>query len=161
MKRTNFSFYTIIIALFLLGCNGVGTYYEQLCQDKLISERISDLNKPIDQIRKEEKGELINEGLTKLKYEYAIGDNDRYIITYLFDDKGCYEISFDGYFAKETDAQNVVDGIKGEMKLTIFGEPEEANNLCRWKNPDKSIWTELDYKDTSRGILVLTIQANE
>ena len=150
-----------IISLVMFSCDNHKTYYEQLTNDKAIYNRVNDLNKSIATIRKEEKGKLINEGLDKLKYEYSIGSSDRYIITYLFDEKGCYEIAFDGYFEKEEDTQNVVDGIKTEMSATNFATPEEANNLCRWRNPDKSVWVELDYKDASRGILVITIQANE
>ena len=161
MKNIFIYSFLFIISFLLPSCESNKTYYEQLTKDKAIYSRVSDLNKTIDIIRKEEKGKLINEGLDKLKYEYSIGNNDRYIITYLFDEKGCYEIAFDGYFEKELDAQNVVDGINTEMCSTTFGTPEESNSLYRWRNPDKSVWVELDYKDTSRGILVITIQANE
>lgn len=161
MKNIILYIFLVITSLVMFSCDSHKTYYEQLTNDKAIYSRVSDLNKSIDVVRKEEKGKLINEGLDKLKYEYSVGSNDRYIITYLFDDKGCYEIAFDGYFEKELDAQNVVDGVKTEMSATPFGIPEEANNLCRWRNPDKSVWVELDYKDTARGILVITIQANE
>ncbi len=161
MKNITLYLFLVITSLVMFSCDNNKTYYEQLTNDKAIYSRVSDLNKPIATIRKEEKGKLINEGLDKLKYEYTIGNTDRYIITYLFDEKGCYEIAFDGYFEKELDAQNVVDGVKTEMNATPFGNPEESNSLYRWRNPDKSVWVELDYKDTSRGILVITIQANE
>lgn len=161
MKNIILYSFLVISSLVMFSCDNHKTYYEQLTNDKAIHSRVSDLNKSMATIRKEEKGKLINEGLDKLKYEYNIGSSDRYIITYLFDEKGCYEIAFDGYFEKETDAQNVVDGVKTEMNATNFGVPEELDSLCRWRNPDKSVWVELDYKDTSRGILIITIQANE
>ena len=158
MKKLLFVLCSIIL---IVSCENKTTYYEQFVQDKSISSRIKDLNKSIEQIREIEKGKLINEGLDRLKYEYSIGKTDRYIITYYFDEKGCLEIRLDTYFENETDTKILIEGFKQEMSTIEFKVPEENNQLYRWKNLDKSIWVELDYKDTSRGILVLTIQANE
>lgn len=161
MKRFLTSTIIIFTLLLVVSCGNNGTYYEQMTHDKPIALRIKDLNKTIDQIRKEEKGKLINDGDGIIKFVYDIGENDTYIITYLFDDKGCYEINIDSYFAQEEDAQNVVDGIRSEINATDYGAPEEDNNLCRWKNKERTVSLELDYKNVSRGLIIITIFATD
>ena len=79
----------------------------------------------------------------------------------MFDEKGCYEIGIDGYFEMEADADNVVDGIKSEMATSKYESSAEDNELARWNNANHSISIELDYKDTSRGLFIATIFANE
>lgn len=159
MKKSLFISFCIFI---LISCNDSSKpYFEQIISDKPFSERVKDLNKGIEVIRKEEKGKLINEGLDRLKYEYEIGKNDRYIITYIFDEKGCFEISFDGYFEKEEDVKKVLGGFTEELNLNVFNVPEEDNNLVRFKSKDKSITVEFDYQNSKRGIAKAVIFANE
>ena len=145
----------------MASCGGIGSYYEQFENDKNFVTRISDLNKTIDEIRSIEKGKLIKDDITLLKYVYEIGKSDTYIVSYLFDEKGCYEIGIDGYFELEKDAINVIDGIKEAMTNSEYHNNEEGSSLSRWKNNSGSVSIELDYKDTSRGLFVATIFANE
>ena len=155
---------SIFILLFILSsCGEQGSYYEQFTNDTSFTSRISDLNRTIDEIRLTEKGKLINDDINLLKYAYEIGKNDSYIVSYLFDEKGCYEIGIDGYFEMEGDANDVVTGIKSEMKQKQSGysEATKDNNLSRWKNENGSISIELDYENTSRGLFIVTIFANE
>ena len=161
MKKIINSTSILILLSILVSCGGKGSYYNQFSSDKTFSSRISDLNKTIDEIRGQENGKLIKEDVDLLKYVYEIGENDTYIVAYLFDEKGCYEIGVDAYFGKETDANIVVAGIKTEMNNSTYGEAIEDNNLCRWKNDALSISVELDYKNTSRGLFLATIFANE
>ena len=161
MKNIFVSTSIILTLLILISCGGKGTYFEQFSSDKTITSRISDLNKSIDQIRVEEKGNLIEENIDYLKYVYEIGESDSYIISYRFDEKGCYEVGIDSYFVEEQNAKNVVDGIKTEMNASEYGNPKEDNFLCRWKNSDESISVELDYTKTKRGEFIATIFANE
>lgn len=161
MKKIFTSSSVFIFLVILISCGGKGTYYEQFTNDKAFASRILDLNKTIDEIRSEEKGKLIKEDGSLLKYVYEIGKNDTYTVNYLFDEKGCYEIGIDGYFEMETDANNVVEGIKLEMIATEYGNTTDDNSLSRWKNTNHSISIELDYKDTSRGLFLATIFANE
>jgi hypothetical protein len=151
----------IILLISTFSCTEKETYYEQLKGDKAFTLRILDLNKSFDVIKKEEKGELVKEDLHLLEFVYNIGKSDTYMISYLFDEKGCYEIGLDGYFEFEQDAINVVTGIQEEMNNSNYGKGTDDNNLNRWKNEDKSISIELDYKDTSRGMFLATIFANE
>lgn len=153
-----FSFITVL--LFFFSCKNDGSYYEQLSEQKTISNRILDLNKSINEIRKQEKGKISKEGLDFISYEYTIGNNDSFALSYLFDEKGCYEISIDCYFAKKDDALNVLEGIKVELTSSEYGIPTDDNYLLRWKNSKESVSIELDYKNTDRGLLVLTIMAN-
>ncbi|NQX97955.1 MAG: hypothetical protein HRT73_08760, partial [Flavobacteriales bacterium] len=103
----------------------------------------------------------VKEDVSLLKFVYEIGKSDTYIISYLFDEKGCYEIGIDGYFEFEKDAVKVVEGIQTEMNKSKYGVGTDDNYLNRWKNEDKSISIELDYKDTARGLFLVTIFANE
>ena len=161
MKKILTSLSILVVLSIVVSCDDNGSYYQQFTKDKAFSLRIEDLNKPINEIRATEKGKLIKDDINLLKYVYKIGKNDTYTVNYLFDEKGCYEIGIDGYFELENDVNAVVDGIKEEMTTTKYGDGSEDNNLCRWKNSDSSISIELDYKDTSRGLFLATIFANE
>ncbi|MDB4533655.1 hypothetical protein N9242_02205 [Vicingaceae bacterium] len=161
MKK-NLVLTTILISIIILvSCGGKGTYFEQFSNKKTFTSRILDLNKTIDQVRVEEQGNLITEDLNFLEYVYEVGESDSYVISYRFDEKGCFEVGIDSYFVEESNAKNVVDGIKSEMNKSEFGVPKEDNFLCRWKNKDESISVELDYTKTKRGEFVATIFANE
>lgn len=154
-------FIIVILLVSNFSCTENKTYYQQFKSDKAFVSRILDLNKTFDEIRKAEKGKLIKEDVNFLEFVYKIGKNDTYVVSYLFDEKGCYEIGIDGYFELEKDAQNVVEGIQKEMSESKYGKGVEDNNLNQWKSEDKSISIELDYKDTSRGLFLATIFANE
>lgn len=151
----------IFILLLIVGCDSATkNYYEQISSDKTFTKRINNINKTIEDVRKEEKGKLINEGLDRLKYEYEVGKGDRYIITYLFDEKGCYEIGFDGYFAKQEDVVLVLDGFKSEIDLNSY-KLEESDDLYRYSNSNESLTLELDYVNADKGMALAVIFANE
>jgi hypothetical protein len=161
MKKILVTTSIILSAIILVSCGGKGTYFEQFSENKTITNRILDLNKTIDQIRVEEQGNLIKEDRNYLEYVYEVGESDSYIISYRFDEKGCFEVGIDGYFVEETNAKNVVDGIISEINASKFGSLKEDNFLCRWKNSDESVSVELDYSKTKRGEFIATIFANE
>lgn len=161
MKKFIASASILILLSIIISCGGKSSYYEQFTNDKGFTSRILDLNKTIDEIRAIEKGKLIKDDISLLKYVYEIGDDDSYIVSYLFDEKGCFEIGIDGYFELEEDANNVVNGIKSEMVKSEYGNAVEGNDLSRWKNNNGSISIELDYENTSRGLFIATIFANE
>ncbi len=161
MKKIIASAFVLLLLSVLVSCTGKDSYFEQFSSDKTFTSRIGDLNKSIEDIRGQEKGKLIQEDLTFLKYVYEIGSSDTYVVAYLFDEKGCYEIGIDGFFETEESAKNVVSGIKTEMNSSAYGQGQEDNNLCRWKNEEQSISIELDYENTSRGLFLATIFANE
>jgi capsid portal protein len=161
MKKINGFISIFILLLTIDACSVDRSYYEQFTDHKPFISRILDLNKSIEEIRTDEKGKLIKDDINLLKYVYEIGKNDTYIVSYLFDEKGCFEIGIDGYFETEEDANNVVNGIKAEMGSSSYGDPLEGNLLARWNNEKNSFAIELDYKDTSRGLVVATIFANE
>jgi len=154
--------HTVLILLFFIqSCTKNKTYYAQFKADKTFSSRILDLNKSFDRIMNEEKGKLVKEDLYLLEFVYKIGKSDSYMVSYLFDEKGCYEIGIDGYLELESDAKNIVLGIQTEMSTSNYGKGTDDNGLNRWINEDKSISVELDYKDTSKGLFMATIFANE
>ena len=154
------------IALILLltstfSCSEKKSYYEQLNSDKAFSSRVLDLNKSFDAIKKKEKGKLIKEDLNLLEFIYNIGESETYMVSYLFDEKGCYEIGVDGYFELESDTKSIVTGIQTEMNTSKYGKGTDDNGLNRWKSKDKSISIELDYQETSKWMFLATIFANE
>lgn len=161
MKKIIASATLILILSALISCGGKDSYFEQFSSHKAFISRIDDLNKTISEVRSQENGKLISEDVALLKYMYEIGENDTYIVAYLFDEKGCYEIGIDAYFTKEGDARNVVFGIKEEMNSSLYGKGVEGNNLCRWKNFAESVSVEVDYENLSRGLFLATIFANE
>lgn len=160
MMKKRIAFTVVILFVTLISCNKSKTYSEQFNTDKPFVSRILDLNKSLEEIRLEEKGTLITENIDLLKFVYDIGKNDTYVVSYLFDEKGCFEIGIDGYFEFEKDAIDVVTGIRTVMGESAYGKGTADNNLNQWKNEDKSISIELDYKNTSRGLFIATIFAN-
>jgi hypothetical protein len=152
----------LIILLFSAqSCTEDKTYFEQLKSDKAFTSRILDLNKSFDVIKKEEKGTLIKEDLHLLEFSYNIGESDTYTISYLFDEKGCYEIGIDGFFELESNAKDILTGNQTEMNTSKYGKGIDGNGLNRWKNEDKSVSIELDYQETSKWMFLATIFANE
>lgn len=160
MKKLRLVFILFLFAS-ILSCNKNKTHFETMQKEQPFATRILNLNKSIEEIRLSETGKLVKEDLSFLNFVYKIGNNDTYEVSYLFDEKGCYEIGIDGYFELEKDAINVVEGITQEMNLSEFIKNGNDNNLSRWKNKEESIAVELDYKNTSRGLFVATIFANE
>ena len=158
MKKLVFILTSILL---ISSCENNLSYYEQINKQKTISKRFEDLNKNMQEIRKSEKGKLILEDVDYMEFEYQIGDLDSYIVSYLFDDKGVYEIGFDGYFASSENAKIVMDEFTQEISKTNWGKPEETPRLKRWLNPDKSATVEIDYTDVEKGMAVVTIFANE
>lgn len=155
-------FLTLIsIILITFSCSEKKTYFEQLTTDKAFSLRILDLNKSFEEIKKKEKGKLIKEDLYILEFVYNIGESDTYMVSYLFDEKGCYEIGIDGYFEKDSDTKNIVSGIQSEMNNSKYGKGTKDNGLNRWISKDKSTSIELDYQESSKWMFLATIFANE
>ena len=101
------TFFLLLISI-LVSCGGKGSYFEQFSNDKKFTSRIDDLNKTIDEIRAKEKGSLIKEDLYYLEYSYGIGKSDSYVISYRFDEKGCYEVAIYSYFIEEANTKNVI-----------------------------------------------------
>lgn len=151
----------IILLFYSQSCTEDKTYFEQLKSDKAFTSRILDLNKSFDVIKKEEKGKLIKEDLHLLEFVYNIGKSDTYTVSYLFDEKGCYEIGIDGFFELESNAKDIVTGIRTEMDASIYSRGSDDNGLNRWKTEDKSVSIELDYQETSKWMFIATIFANE
>ncbi len=162
MKKNIGLSYSILLLL-MISCSGNGSYFEQMSKIKTIQERVSDLNKTLTEIRKSEKKSfLVKEDENYLEFEYPLGDNDSFKATYLFDDAGCYEVGLDTYFASEENTKLVLDEIKAVFQNNPnFGSPKDNDNLYEWSRKDGLVSVELDYQNTSKGMLVLTIFANQ
>lgn len=160
----SFNKFIIFIGVILLfSCSGDESYYQQLSKNKSISERVGDLNKTLTEIRKsEKKSSLIKEDEDYLEFEYTIGENDSYKVTYFFDAAGCYEVGLDTYFSLEKDAMDVLNEIKLFFENDAnFGSPSNNNSLYEWNSKDGLISVELDYLNQDKGMISLTIFANQ
>ncbi|MBV6484946.1 MAG: hypothetical protein KFKLKKLM_01484 [Flavobacteriales bacterium] len=147
----------------MTSCVGSDSYYDQITKVKSISERIADLNKSLTEIRKsEKKSALITEDEKFLEYEYPVGENDSYKATYFFDDAGCFEVGLDTYFSLESDTKLVFDEIKLVFeKDERFGEATDSNSLLEWSSKDGLISVQLDYINLDKGMISLTVFANQ
>ncbi|MBI2280032.1 MAG: hypothetical protein HYU68_05020 [Bacteroidetes bacterium] len=153
----------LTIIVFSYSCTGNDSYFEQITKVKTINERVLDLNKSLTEVRKsEKKSSLVKEDEDYLEYEYPIGDNDSYKTTYFFDAAGCYEVGLDTYFSLENDAVDVLNEIKAVFENhPDFGTPSNTNSLYEWNSKDGLVSVELDYVNQDRGMISLTIFANQ
>lgn len=161
--KTFFKSSIIAIIIIMTSCVGSDSYYDQITKVKSISERIADLNKSLTEIRKsEKKSALITEDEKFLEYEYPVGENDSYKATYFFDDAGCFEVGLDTYFSLESDTKLVFDEIKLVFeKDERFGEATDSNSLLEWSSKDGLISVQLDYINLDKGMISLTVFANQ
>ncbi|HRN41346.1 MAG: hypothetical protein KF732_01790 [Flavobacteriales bacterium] len=161
--KTFFKSSIFAIIIIMTSCVGSDSYYDQITKVKSISERIADLNKSLTEIRKsEKKSALITEDEKFLEYEYPVGENDSYKATYFFDDAGCFEVGLDTYFSLESDTKLVFDEIKLVFeKDERFGEATDSNSLLEWSSKDGLISVQLDYINLDKGMISLTVFANQ
>lgn len=157
------SAFCLLLVMMVVACNPTETYYDEVIKNKTISERIVELNQSLTAIRKtENKKALIKEDDNYLEYEYKIGNDDTYHVTYFFDAAGCFEVGLDTYFGNEIDAQQVLDEIKREIEAdSQYGVAKNTNSLYEWTRTDGAVSIELDYINVDKGMIAFTIFANE
>lgn len=139
----------------ITSCLEEGSMYDQISVLKTPLQRVSYLNATTIDIKKaEEKAALVRQENNFLEYEYPINEDEAYVVSYRFNEEGCFEIGIDTYFNKEGDAQNVVDGIMHDMAAE-YGEPSRELDFYRWQK--EGILIELDIQNVERGMIALTI----
>ena len=152
----------IILALLasgLFSCIDSDPMYEQVTVVKTPLQRVSDLNKtPLEIKKSEEKAALVRQENDFLEYEYPIQEDESYIVSYRFDEEGCFEIGFDTYFNKEEEAKNVVNGILSDLKQQ-YGDPKKEIDFYSWELDGLTI--ELDIHNVERGMIALTYFATK
>ena len=151
-------FVAIVLFMLVLGCDQDKSIYDQFNENKSITERVQDLDKTVVEVRKMEKGKIVGEAIDAFDYEYPFKESGSYIVSYLFDEKGCYEIGIDASFDKQDNAEFLLDKFKEELTVT-YGSPEEGNDLVRWLDKEETFTIELDYADTENGLAIVTIFA--
>lgn len=163
MMMKNITLLILLLLVVFVACNQEKTYYDQLIKNKTIAERVVELNKTLTDIRKtEDKSALIKEEEDYLEFEYKIGNEEIYSITYFFDVAGCYEVGLDTYFNNEADAQLVMEKIKGDIEKTgKFELKTDSNQLYEWSSKDGLSSVELDYENLNKGMVSFTVFANE
>jgi len=150
----------LCLTFFVVSCGEV-SYYDKITKNNTGIVRGANLNDSMDDIRKVENNKfLTREDNDFLEYEYELDYDDKYVISYLFDVAGCYEIGLDTYFTESNQAQLVMDGFKSQF-IEKFGEPTETNKLCEWRGNNGAISIELDYNNLERGMVSVTAFANE
>ncbi len=152
-----FFFFTI----YFISCDQESSY-EKVEAIKAVSERISDLNKTIPNIKEiEDKAALVREDNYYLEYEYPIKEDESYVISYRFNAQGCFEIGIDTYFNKESDAQKIKRVIIKELaENPNFSDPTLENDFYKWCSLNDVITLELNIQNIERGTVSLSIFAN-
>ncbi|MCO6499587.1 MAG: hypothetical protein J5I47_04310 [Vicingus serpentipes] len=166
MKLIKHSFFLLIITS-IISCHPGSPeekdniYFSQIIKtDKGIIRGVN-LNDEITHIKKKEsKRAIVTETNTILEYEYKLKDKGTYVVTYQFDQQGCYEIDVDIYLSSPdfiNDAQKTLNSFFRDK----YGSPTQGDSLLVWKNKQKTMTIELDYLNKSEGEMMLTIFANE
>lgn len=155
--------YILIISLSILSCSENKTYYDEIVSKKSIKERIEEINQPLISIRKtEKKSSLVKEDEDYLEYEYSIGIDESYVVSYFFDVAGCYEVGIDTYLNSELEAKNINEKIIEEINNSNnFKLKIDSNQLIEWVSNDGKKSIELDYENISKGMISFTVFANE
>tara|TARA_R110001592_G_scaffold111249_1_gene308132 strand:+ start:184 stop:669 length:486 start_codon:yes stop_codon:yes gene_type:complete len=159
----NITLIACLVVIFITSCNQEKTYFDQLTKNKSITERTTELNKSLTTIRKsEDKSALVKEDDEYLEYEYKIGNDETYTITYFFDVAGCYEVGLDTYFNTEIEAKLVMEKIKEAIDNSDkFKLKTDSNQLYEWSSNDGLSSVELDYENLNKGMVSFTVFANE
>ncbi len=120
----------LLLATVLFSCAGEGNSFEQIPTLETIQQRIPLLNKSMVAVKKtEEKAALTREQDDLLEYEYPIREDESYVVTYRFDDAGCFEIGLDTYLNTQKEAKNVMDGVlKILAEEPSYGEPTKETD---------------------------------
>lgn len=163
MKKLLFSYLSIVvITLMMISCGGgEETYFNKVNIKDGGLIRGASLNESIELIKKlEDTKSLTDEEDDYLEYEYFIKEDDSYIVTYFFDDKGCYEINLDTYFDLSTDAKSVFEGYKSHF-TNKFGEAEDEDEYLTWDSEDGATTVEIDYSGLESGQVNIAAFANE
>jgi hypothetical protein len=132
-------------------------------KNKNIAYEISNLHQSKDEIKAhEEKAALVRETDYSLEYEYPVREDESYVITYRFNDTGCFEIKLDIYLNKENDAKNISNGIKNKIESNPeYGKAQLENRIYSWHSVSKDINLELKTQNQERGIINFLIQQNK
>ena len=153
----NFLVFTLLLCF--ASCGEVGTAYEQINISYTVSQRISLLNKTVEEVKALENVDaLFIERATYLEYEYPIREDESYVISYRFRNGHCFKIGVDTYLNKERGAKNVANGIiqlvESDARFTL-SKKEFSTYL--WLDKKNKACIELNIQHIERGTINLTI----
>ena len=161
MKKLFFLMLTVLISL---SCENIDSKEEKMLYNYLIEQDyLSKINSSKKQIKKREvSSNFVSEDDDFLKYTYVSITNITINSTYLFDEKGCFEIGLDVDYENVDEANSVANQFKQYVdEQKSFVDFKEDNFLLRWINQDKSRTVEVDIANASSGKIAITIFANE
>ncbi|MBW6483546.1 MAG: hypothetical protein K0B10_10865 [Vicingaceae bacterium] len=161
MKKIFFLMLTVLISL---SCENTDSKEKMILYNYLMEQDyLSKINASKKQIRKEGFSDnLVGEDDVFLKYSYVSNTNITINSTYLFDEKGCFEIGLDIDYENIDDANSAINQFKQYVdEQKSFINFKEDNYLLRWINQDKSRTVEVDIANASSGKIAITIFANE
>ncbi len=154
----------MLTVLISLSCENTDSKEKMILYNYLLEQDyLSKINASKKQIRKEGFNEkLVSEDNYFLKYIYVSNTNITINSTYLFDEKGCFEIGLDIDYENIDDANSAINQFKQYVdEQKSFLDFKEDNYLLRWINQDKSRTVEVDIANASSGKIAITIFANE
>lgn len=159
MKKT----FSITVLMVLLTCFTAcdDASQNQIANLKTVSERINDLHKTRATIKDmEDDAALMKEDKYLIEYEYPIGEDESYVITYRLKNDKCYEIKIDTYLNKESHTKKVQKEIMADMaNNTNFGKTSFKDDIYHWDNSDNSVMVELNTHNIERGTINLLIRS--
>ncbi len=159
-----FKYLLSFLVIVIFSCNNSNNYYEQITKHKSEKELVQSINQSFEKINKSENNKFkTKEDVDYLAYEYPLGkEEDSYVISYHFDEKGCYEVGIDTYISKIGNTNIIVNGFENYFNNDgNFNPPKSDNNLLRWESKDNQKAVELDFRNADKGMVILTIFAYE
>jgi hypothetical protein len=152
----------ICSSLCFVSCGEAGTTYEQISSIKTISQRVPDLNKSVDEIKKiEDEDALSREERFYIEYDYPIREDEFYVVSYRFNDITCSQIGLGIYLNKPSDAQKIVSAIIEDLSINVnFGRPKNNNDIYQWNDINNFVTIELNVQFIERGVVKVTIFSN-
>jgi len=155
--------FLIVICLIvgLISCEESNSL-EKVNAIKTVSERVSDLNKTISEIKSfEDKDALSRDEKQYLEYLYPIREDESYVVGYRFFDAVCFEIGITTYFNNKGDAKKVRRSILHDLKENSdFEASIKEKDFYQWRESGSTTKVELNTQGIERGIIALRIISN-
>lgn len=155
-------FLLIIAIAYLYGCNNSGEEHASNAVDTtsyfnpkwLVTDsgllRNINISANIKEVKLSEQESPIDEQEGYLYYEYPLSKNNKYTLTYSFDDKGLYEIQSDIFINDTNTITTEFRNLQAAME-NKFGAPiEKHSNISIWLlNTDESDEVEIVLKNAT------------
>ena len=158
MKNTLKYCFVITISILTFACGDSAE--ERKDRMNTVKEKLTYLDKSITEIKAiEDPAALMREDKYLLEYEYPIGENESYVITYRFNNNECFEFSLETYLDNKAYANKVVKHIISDMASNEgFKKTLLKNKVYHWESEATNTLVELRTIETNRGVVTLLVK---